>query len=115
METDRHGARADIGAVESFFGTIEGTVFLDRNRNGLRESEEPGLVGWHVYLDTSASGRYVQDEPYALTQSDDPKTITVHEEGRFSFRGLNPSSHGVGLTPKSRLGLDLARSTASCR
>jgi hypothetical protein len=29
-------------------GTVNGTVYFDRNRNGMREPNEPGMPGWQV-------------------------------------------------------------------
>lgn len=45
-------------------GRIEGTVYLDANRNGKQDADEPGAAGVQVYLDnryvvrTNAQGRY---------------------------------------------------------
>lgn len=53
------GGRARDGG-----GRIEGTVYLDANRNGRQDADEPGAAGVQVYLDnryavrTDARGRY---------------------------------------------------------
>src|SRR5439155_10491461 len=37
-------------------GSIAGTVFEDRNRNGMLDAGEPGLSGWTVFQDLNDNG-----------------------------------------------------------
>jgi subtilisin family serine protease len=77
------GARADIGAFEAYQASIQGSVFLDRNRNGFRDATEPGLARWAVYLDSNKNDLLEEDETVELTSSDDLDTQTTNEQGRF--------------------------------
>ena len=69
-------------------GTIQGTVFDDRNSDGEQSIREPGVLSWTVgtspqllvYLDGDNSGEYDIGEATAQTDS----------EGNFSFAGLAP-------------------------
>src|SRR5207245_2305475 len=36
--------------------TVQGTVYEDRNHNGAKDSGEPGLSGWTVYVDSNNNG-----------------------------------------------------------
>ena len=66
---DRAGSRSSPlgGLALQGGGRIEGTVFLDANRNGRQEAGETGPVGVTVYLDnryaarTDSQGRFVFD------------------------------------------------------
>jgi hypothetical protein len=48
-------------------GAIAGTVFLDVDRDGLRDEGEPGQAGWTVYLDLNFNGALDASEPAAVT------------------------------------------------
>jgi hypothetical protein len=39
-------------------GSLSGSVFNDLNGNGVRDSGEPGLPGWVVYLDLNNNGQF---------------------------------------------------------
>lgn len=74
---------------------ITGTKFEDRNFNGMRESDEPALAGWTMYLDSNNNGSLDAGEPSTVTASDDPGTATIDETGSYSFAGLLPGSYTV--------------------
>ena len=83
-------------------GEVRGQVFSDRNRNGVRDPDEPPLVGWTVYLDLNRDGVRNPGEPSAVTDAD----------GGYAFAGLAPGNHTVrserqagwlGSTPGSRV------------
>jgi uncharacterized protein (DUF2141 family) len=63
----------------SFPGQIGGLVFQDSNDNGMRDAGEPGLAGWHVFL----NGNGVQEE-----------TVT-DANGNYSFTDLPPGTYQV--------------------
>ncbi|MCY2986823.1 MAG: S8 family serine peptidase, partial [Planctomycetota bacterium] len=104
----QEGSRADIGAVELFYATIEGAVFLDRNRNGIREAVEPGMPGWPVCADLNSDGRCDSSEPQAWTREDDPTTFALQEDGWFSFGELSPGSLGVAIAIQADWALTFA-------
>jgi len=70
---DRAGSRSVAlgGTPQSGGGSIEGTVFLDANRNGVQEAAERGATNVTVYLD----GRYA---------------VRTDSQGRFSFPFVAP-------------------------
>ncbi len=50
------GNRADIGAFEAALNRINGTMFLDRNRNGIFDKNEAALPNVDVFLDQNKNG-----------------------------------------------------------
>lgn len=68
-------------------GSISGQVFYDEDRNGLKDSLEPGLSGWTVFLDANANS--VLDTGEAVTATD--------TNGNFSFGNLLPGTYPVRL------------------
>jgi hypothetical protein len=57
-------------------GKIVGSVFEDRNRNGLRDSNESGLGGWTVLLSGPVT-----------------RTTVTNRDGSYSFAALLPGSY----------------------
>lgn len=84
----------DINGATDFFAfnqsaagqaSISGQVFLDANGNRAKDSSEPGLAGWTVFLDTIANGTLDPGEPNVMT---DPT-------GNYTFSGLSPGTYTV--------------------
>ena len=72
-------------------GEIHGCEFDDRNRNGIRDTGEPGLAGWTIYLDSNDNGTFNAGEPSTLTGS----------YGEYSFSDLEPfKSYTVAALPQ---------------
>ncbi|MCI0461044.1 MAG: hypothetical protein L0Z62_29195 [Gemmataceae bacterium] len=67
-------------ALTATSGTISGTVFYDRNMDGLQQVDdsENGLDQFFVFLDTDHDGVWDEGEAYTLTDGD----------GRYAFTGL---------------------------
>ena len=68
---------------------ICGEKYQDRNGNGRREPDEPGLAGVTIYADLNQNGQWDADEPATVTQADDPATGQVNETGRYCLRGID--------------------------
>jgi Ca2+-binding RTX toxin-like protein/protocatechuate 3,4-dioxygenase beta subunit len=92
-----------FGNAESV--SIHGTKWLDSNANGVRDPNEPGLAGWHIYLDLDQNGVLTLDpqtklpvEPVAITMSDSPLT-PEDETGMYWFDGLLPGDYLVAEFP----------------
>ena len=68
-------------ALAAGTGTISGTVFLDVNRDGVRQESEDILAGKRIYL-FAADGSYLKN---ALTDS----------SGRYAFAGLSNADYRV--------------------
>lgn len=95
--------------------TIAGTKWLDRNRNGQREPEEPGLYGWEVFVDTNSNGRLDDHESTAITDWSgefeigglDPGEYTIKEVNQVDWIQTFPES---SFLPSTLLSLDTAES-----
>lgn len=63
--------RADFLAAEraAIVGTIDGILFHDENRDGLRTADEAGFEGWRVYVDENGNGLLDAGEASALTDA----------------------------------------------
>jgi serine-aspartate repeat-containing protein C/D/E len=68
---------------------LRGIKFEDRNGNGLRESTEPALANWRIYLDLNNNG--VRDVSAAL---EEPQAIT-NSSGQYSFTALQPGTYRI--------------------
>ena len=84
----------DFGNHEIKPGSIHGVKWLDRNGDGQRSSDEPGLPGVTIYSDVNLNGRLDVNEPQAVTMEDDPNTA-VDETGRYWLEGLRSGLHLV--------------------
>lgn len=69
---------------------IRGKLYIDGNRDGLRDPEEQPLVGWTVYLDANQDGRYQANEPHASTGAD----------GEYALTNLAPGPYNVAVVPQ---------------
>ncbi|HEX4590220.1 MAG TPA: SdrD B-like domain-containing protein, partial [Gemmataceae bacterium] len=76
--TEQSTDTVDFGFFQP--GTISGSKFLDLNRNGVRDTGEPGLSGFTIYIDQNNDGKFEAGEPFVVTASD----------GSFSFTNLGP-------------------------
>src|SRR5439155_26539073 len=73
-----------------FFGNttnilISGSVFNDKNGDGVKDTGENGLAGWHVFIDIDGDGVFDTDEPSVLTDS----------VGKYRFSSLGGGSWRV--------------------
>ncbi|HEX8203541.1 MAG TPA: SdrD B-like domain-containing protein, partial [Isosphaeraceae bacterium] len=71
-------------------GQITGLKWNDRNGDGKRDPDEPGLPGVTIFLDLNSNNTRDDDEPTAVTSADDPATADVNEAGRYRFPDLQP-------------------------
>ncbi|MCY2990669.1 MAG: S8 family serine peptidase [Planctomycetota bacterium] len=88
-------ADPDVGACESYYAGIRGTLYQDLDRDGERDANEPGLPDHFAYLDVNRDGNYAVGESLAQSTRDDPLTPAVVEQGLFSFQGLAPDHYFV--------------------
>lgn len=66
---------------------IEGNRYADINGDGVRQAEEPGLVGLRVYLDLDGDRQRDPEEPSTLTD----------ESGHYTFSLLTADSYTVAI------------------
>jgi ELWxxDGT repeat protein len=69
-------------------GTITGAVFLDHDRDGVRDELEPPLPGYRVFIDRNNDGVCNASERWTRASS----------TGRYTFAGLPPGSYRVRET-----------------
>ncbi|MEQ1825283.1 MAG: SdrD B-like domain-containing protein [Pirellula sp.] len=74
---------------------IQGTKWRDRNNDGIRTADEPGLPEWEVYMDINNNGQWEASEPKTLTQQDNPATTHVNEAGFYRFVGVSPGTYVI--------------------
>ena len=75
-------------------GSIEGFKWRDRNGNGERDADEPGLGGVLVYVDLNNNGHFEAREPHNETFFDDPNT-PENELGRYLISNVPVGEHTV--------------------
>jgi RHS repeat-associated protein len=76
------GSRLGIAAVG-------GSVFDDRNGDGHRQVEEPGLAGRTVYIDANGN----------VTRDPGERSAVTDQSGLWSFPNLAPGTYTIGLDP----------------
>ncbi len=89
----------DLGAGEQtikFFGNttnilISGSLFDDKNGDGIKESGEGALSGWTVFIDSDGDGVFDPAEPNVLTDS----------TGKYRFRSLGAGNWRVAVFVKA--------------
>jgi hypothetical protein len=57
--------------------SIGGTQYLDRDADGSRDPDEPGLAGWTIYVDLDGSGQHESGEPSAVSGADGSYAIPI--------------------------------------
>ena len=66
--------------------TKSGTKFNDLNANGVRDTGEPGLPNWKIYVDINGDSQWDTGEPYAMTDANGAYTITGIVQGTYKVR-----------------------------
>lgn len=81
--------RADFLAAEraAIVGSIDGILFHDENRDGLRAADEAGFEGWRVYVDGNGNGRLDAGEASTLTD----------ETGAYALSDVLPGAVDLGV------------------
>ncbi|MGJ3253431.1 MAG: SdrD B-like domain-containing protein [Elainellaceae cyanobacterium] len=82
-----------IGTVPpDALGQISGSLWNDLNGNGVRDTTEPGLANWTVYLDDNQNGVLDLGESSTITDV----------QGNYGFQDLAPGTYTVaqGIPPE---------------
>lgn len=84
VDNDTGVSGIDFGMLQPP-GTISGSVWDDRNADGVRQSTEPALAGWTVYIDANNNGKLDVTEMSAITGG----------QGNYTFSNVPPGTHRV--------------------
>ncbi len=79
-------------------GLVSGTVYVDRNRDGVRDPNEPRLPGVTIQL-IDSTGRVIRT---TTTDTDGNYLIRGFAPGTYTVRELQPDGYGNG-TPNDRV------------
>ena len=74
-----HTANFCIKALTAPLGKITGTVWSDNNSDGVRQTAEPGLADWTVYLDLNNNG-VLDDGSAVRTSAGTPMALPFYSE-----------------------------------
>jgi serine-aspartate repeat-containing protein C/D/E len=95
LKNGENASGVDFGNTVLKDAAIRGTVFVDKDQNGLRGADEPGLAGITVYLDLNNNGSLDAAEPQVATSADLFFTPSINEAGTYSFTHLAPGTYTV--------------------
>jgi hypothetical protein len=84
----------DFGNRQADPSGVSGRKWVDRNGNGQRDVDEPGLGGVTVYSDLNFNGMFDTNEPNTNTREDNPVT-DFDEAGLYVLGNLIPGLHWI--------------------
>jgi hypothetical protein len=84
--------------------SVSGQVFNDLNGNGSKQSNEGGLAGYRVYIDTNNDGKWEASESSVLTGKNGDFELSGLAAGKYILRVVVPSGHKV-TDPKTNGGV----------
>lgn len=85
----------DFGIRERQDASIHGTVYVDRDHDGIQDAGEGGLPGITVYLDLDNDDVLDDDEPRVVTSDDLFYTPFDDEAGDYSFTHLTKGTYTI--------------------
>jgi uncharacterized protein (DUF2141 family) len=82
-------------------GSVEGSVFLDANGDGVRNGTETGTSGVRVYVDLNNDGIFTANEPNAVSDATGKYSIRNVPQGTYKVKlalpgGLTQTTPSVG-------------------
>ncbi len=81
-----HAALTDKNFGNWTPASVSGVKFEDLNADGVKDSGEPGLSGWTIFVDYNNNGAVDTDEPSALTGSGGSYTISGIKPGTWKIK-----------------------------
>jgi len=87
-DVDRDLTGIDFLTVFKPVGTVSGTIFNDRNRNGVKDAGDNGVSGIIVYIDTNNNRRREGSEPTRTTNGSGAYTFANIDVGTYSIRQI---------------------------
>jgi uncharacterized protein YkwD len=89
-------------------GWATGTVFRDRNGNGIRDAGEGAIAQWRVFVDLNNDGVWKKGEPFALTNARGIYRLklaagnyTIRAVARKGFANTSPATGEYSVTISS--------------
>ncbi|QDU71862.1 S8 family serine peptidase [Mucisphaera calidilacus] len=79
----------------------EGTVWMDLNKNGVRQASDPLLENIRVYLDLDGNGVFDDTEPSVLTDDSGQYRFDEIITGAYSLRVDLPSEYLTVISPEA--------------
>lgn len=86
-------------------GWVTGTVFNDKNGNGVHDLGEGVFAGWRVYADLNGDGKWEKGEPFVITNARGvyrlklpPGSYTIREVPKGNWRPGVPLGGALSLT-----------------
>jgi hypothetical protein len=101
----------NINFSRSANNTFRGFVFNDANDDGVFTFGERGLANVRVYIDVNKNGRRDSNEPTAVTIRDIASTTNINEAGQYSFVNVAPGTYIVRA--EAPVGFIISSPTAS--
>ncbi len=80
----------DFGSYH-LLGSLRGHLYRDANNNGARETGEPPISGWTVYLDSNRNDDHDAGEPISITDA----------QGNYQFTDLAAANYSVRIAVES--------------
>jgi hypothetical protein len=86
----------DIAKSQSFANTdtvlMKGNVFMDANKNRVKDAAEPGLAGWMLFIDHNKSGVLDKGDDWTLSDS----------KGNYRFFNLPAGTYQVRIVQQAK-------------
>src|SRR5437667_661258 len=79
-------------------GSLSGTVWTDRNTNGIKDATEPGASGWIVYLDQNQNRQRDLSEQFTTTDANGAYSFAALPAGAY-YPTVEPQSGGLNTSP----------------
>ncbi len=92
------GGNTDIGVI--FPAYVAGTVFEDKDGNGVRGFDDTALPGFQVFIDYNDNGVSDIGEPFTQTKAGGDYIVAASRAGTFAVRIVQRSGYSV-TAPKS--------------
>jgi len=88
-------SNVNFGNQQRTDAAIGGVIYVDRDKDGVRDPGEEGLPGITVYLDVDNSGSLTAGDPSVVTSDDHFYTPDVDEAGSYRFEKLAGGTYVV--------------------
>jgi uncharacterized delta-60 repeat protein len=79
-----------LGYPTSSFGSVSGTVFIDKDGDGVKDANETGEGNVRVYVDADKNGGFAASERSVLTDGSGNYTLTGLTPGTYTIREVVP-------------------------